>query len=198
MKRLVLVALWIMALALSAHAAGDTTTGLADTTVLIVRHGEKPDSGPGLSPEGEARAQAYVAYFQPFMLDGVPFRPDMLVASADSKNSARERLTLTPLSQALKLPIDQRFADHEVQNLVAALSTESHGKSILIAWHHGQLGKLIKAFGADPKTLLPNGKWPDDVFNWVVVLRFDHTGLLVPDSARVIRSEEHTSELQSP
>lgn len=189
MKRLVLVALWVMALALSAHAAGDSTTGLADTTVLIVRHGEKPDSGPGLSPEGEARAQAYVTYFRPFMLDGVAFRPDMLVASADSKSSARERLTLTPLSQALKLPIDQRFADHEVQNLVAALSTESHGKSILIAWHHGQLGKLIKAFGADPKALLPSGKWPDDVFNWVVVLRFDHTGQLEPDSVRVIEEK---------
>ncbi|WP_244571179.1 flagellar basal body-associated protein FliL [Mesorhizobium carmichaelinearum] len=189
MKRLVLAALWIMALALSAHAAGDSTSGLADTTVLIVRHGEKPDSGPGLSPEGEARAQAYVAYFQPFMLDGMAFRPDVLVASADSKSSARERLTLTPLSQALKLPIDQRFADHEVQNLVAALSTESHGKSILIAWHHGQLAKLIKAFSADPKTLLPNGKWPDDVFNWVVVLRFDQGGQLVPGSARVIEEK---------
>ncbi|WP_027059839.1 flagellar basal body-associated protein FliL [Mesorhizobium loti] len=189
MKRLVLAALWIMALALSAHAAGDSTTGLADATVLIVRHGEKPDSGPGLSPAGEARAQAYAAYFQPFMLDGAPFRPDMLVASADSKNSARERLTLTPLSEALKLPIDQRFADHEVQNLVAALSTESHGKSILIAWHHGQLAKLIKAFGADPKALLPDGKWPGDIFNWVVVLRFDHTGQLVPGSAKVIEEK---------
>ncbi|UVK57130.1 flagellar basal body-associated protein FliL [Mesorhizobium sp. AR02] len=157
--------------------------------MLIVRHGEKPDSGPGLSPAGEARAQAYVAYFQPFMLDGTPFRPDMLVASADSKNSARERLTLTPLSEALKLPIDQRFADREVQNLVAALSTESHGKSILIAWHHSQLGKLIKAFGADPQALLPNGKWPDDVFNWVVVLSFDHTGQLVRGSARVIEEK---------
>ncbi|MBZ9799300.1 flagellar basal body-associated protein FliL [Mesorhizobium sp. ES1-4] len=170
-------------------AAGDTTTGLADTTVLIVRHGEKPDSGPGLSPEGQARAQAYAAYFQHFMLDGTPLRPDVLVASADSKNSTRERLTLTPLSEALKLPIDQRFADREVQNLVAALSTESHGRSILIAWHHGQLGKLIKTFGADPKTLLPNGSWPDDVFNWVVVLRFDHTGQLVPGSARIVEEK---------
>ncbi|KAA3446392.1 flagellar basal body-associated protein FliL [Mesorhizobium sp. SARCC-RB16n] len=177
-----------MALALSAHAR-DTTTGLADATVLIVRHGEKPHGGPGLSTEGQARAQAYVAYFQPFMLDGAPFRPDVLVASADSKNSARERLTLTPLSEALKLPIDQRFADREVQNLVAALSTESHGKSILIAWHHGQLGKLIKAFGADPKALLPSGEWPGDVFNWVVVLRFDHAGQLVPGSARIVEEK---------
>lgn len=189
MTRTVLAALWMLALALSAHAAGDSTSGLADATVLIVRHGEKPDGGTGLSPEGEARAQAYVAYFQPFMLDGTPFRPNMLVASTDSKNSARERLTLTPLSEALKLPIDQRFADKDVKALVAALATETHGKSILIAWHHGELGKLIKAFGADPKALLPNGKWPGDVFNWVVVLRFDHAGQLVPGSARIIEEK---------
>ncbi|MBZ9995769.1 flagellar basal body-associated protein FliL [Mesorhizobium sp. BH1-1-4] len=189
MKRLVLVAAWMMALALSAHAAGDTLSGLADATVLIVRHGEKPDSGTGLSPAGEARAQAYVAYFQPFMLDGTPVRPDMLVASADSKNSARERLTLTPLAQALKLPIDQRFADKDVKGLVAALASETHGKSILIAWHHGQLSKLIKAFGVYPNALLPNGKWPRDVFNWVVVLRFDHAGQLVPGSTRIIEEK---------
>lgn len=60
MKRLVLAAVWVLTLALSAHAAGDTTTGLADATVLVVRHGEKPDSGTGLSPAGEARAQAHV------------------------------------------------------------------------------------------------------------------------------------------
>ncbi|QPC95153.1 flagellar basal body-associated protein FliL [Mesorhizobium sp. INR15] len=157
--------------------------------MLIVRHGEKPDSGTGLSPAGEARAQAYVAYFQPIMLDGVAFRPDVLVASADSKNSARERLTLAPLAQALKLPIDQRFADKDVKALVQALSTESHGKSILIAWHHGELPKLIHAFGADPTALLPTGKWPDDEFNWVVVLRFDPAGQLVPGSARVIEEK---------
>lgn len=190
MKHLAFAVLYLISAVLSAQvasAAGDTTTGLADATVLIVRHGEKPDSGPDLSPAGEARARAYASYFNPFILDGKPFRPDMLVASADSKNSARERLTLAPLAQALKLPIDQRFADREVQELVAALSSETHGKSILIAWHHGQLGKLIKAFGADPKALLPKGKWPDDEFNWLVVLRFDHTGQLVPGSAKIIQ-----------
>jgi hypothetical protein len=176
----------VLSVQASPAAAKDTTTGLADATVLIVRHGEKPDSGPDLSPAGEARARAYASYFHPFMLDGAPFVPDMLVASADSKNSARERLTLAPLAEALKLPIDQRFADREVQELVAALASETHGKSILIAWHHGQLGKLTKALGADPKALLPGGKWPGDEFNWIVALRFDHKGQLVPGAARII------------
>ena len=37
------------------------TGGLADTVVLIIRHAEKPASGFGLTPEGEARARAYEA-----------------------------------------------------------------------------------------------------------------------------------------
>ncbi|WP_296736434.1 flagellar basal body-associated protein FliL [Mesorhizobium sp.] len=188
MTRLVLAALWVMALALSAHAG--SKAGLADTTVLIVRHGEKPDSGTGLSPAGEARAKAYVRYFQPLKLDdGTSFRPDTLVATADSADSARERLTLAPLAEAMKLPIDQRFADKDVKPLVKALESESHGKSILIAWHHGELGKLIKAFGADPKALMPKGEWPDDVFDWVVVLRFDHAGQLIPDSPHIMEEK---------
>lgn len=186
MTRLVLAMLWAAALAFTAHA-GETTMGLAGATVLIVRHGEKPDNGAGLSPAGEARAKAYVRYFQPLSLDdGTSFHPDTLVATADSANSMRERLTLAPLAEALKLPIDQRFADNDVKPLVKALSSERHGKSILIAWHHGELAKLIKAFGADPKALLPHGKWPDDVFDWVVVLRFDQAGRLIPGSAHIM------------
>lgn len=187
MKRLVLAAAWLAIGVLAGQVAvAKERTGLADATVVIVRHGEKPDEGAGLSPAGEARAKAYVGYFEHLSLDGTPFKPDTLVASADSKNSARERLTLEPLAQALGLPIDQRFADKEVKQLAHALAGESHGKSVLIAWHHGELAKLIDALGADPATLLPDGRWPDDVFNWVVVLRYDHQGKLIPGSPRLL------------
>ncbi len=187
MKRLVFAAAWLVVGVLAAQVAvAKEKTGLADATVVIVRHGEKPDEGAGLSPAGEARAKAYVGYFEHLSLDGTPFRPDTLVASADSKNSARERLTLEPLAQALGLPIDQRFADKDVKQLAHALAGEGHGKSVLIAWHHGELAKLIDALGADPDKLLPDGRWPDDVFNWVVVLRYDHQGKLIPDSPQLL------------
>ncbi|UDL89017.1 histidine phosphatase family protein [Mesorhizobium sp. PAMC28654] len=189
MKAVVVGIFCLLATVLLAQAKSAGTGGLADATVVIIRHGEKPDSGTDLSPAGQAHAEAYVGYFQHLVLDGVPFRPDVLVASADSRNSARERLTLTPLSQALKLPIDQRFADKEVKPLFEALASESHGKSILIAWHHGELAKLLHAFGADPDALLPNGKWPGSVFNWTVVLRYDHAGQLIPGSAKIIQQD---------
>ncbi|WP_421916906.1 phosphoglycerate mutase family protein [Mesorhizobium sp.] len=189
MKAVVVGIFCLLATMLPAQAKSLDTSGLADATVVIIRHGEKPDSGPELSPQGQAHAQAYVGYFQHLVLNGVPFRPDMLVASADSRNSARERLTLTPLSQALNLPIDQRFADKDVKPLFEALASEQHGKSILIAWHHGELAKLLRAFGADPDALLPDGKWPGSVFNWTVVLRYDHAGQLVPGSAQIIQQD---------
>jgi hypothetical protein len=183
MKRLTWLALFFsvsiiptMAMAKHDHAAGD---GLADTTVMIIRHAEKPESGPGLTPAGEARAQAYVGYFQHFTVGGAPMVPNALYASADSKSSMRPRLTITPLSQALGLPIDNRFADKQTKEMADALRTETHGNHVLIAWHHGEIPKLIHDLGGDSAALFPGDKWPSDVFGWVVVLQYDHKGRLV-------------------
>jgi hypothetical protein len=38
----------------------------------------------------------------------------------------------------------------------------------------------------EPKTVLPHGKWPDSVFDWAIVLRFDRDGAVIPGSAKRI------------
>ena len=48
----------------------------------------------------------------------------------------------------------------------------------LIAWHHGKLAKLLADLGADTTTLLPDGDWPDNVYDWLIVLRYDADGRL--------------------
>jgi hypothetical protein len=174
----------------STSAALETpTVGLGDATVLIIRHAEKPDSGTGLSPAGEARAQAYVRYFQHLTLNGAAFRPDTLIATADSKNSARERLTLEPLSRALGIPLDLRFSNKDIVGLVHALTSEAHRKSVLIAWHHGTLPQIIEARGGDPHAVLPDGYWPDNVFDAVVALRYDDDGKFIPGSEQLIHED---------
>src|ERR1700735_5673355 len=60
---------------------------LANNTVLIVRHTEKPETGTGLTPQGEERARLYAKYFQPFQEDGLSIPVDSLYAGADSKSS---------------------------------------------------------------------------------------------------------------
>jgi len=158
--------------------------GLADATILIIRHAEKPDSGPGLAPEGEQRAKAYVNYFQNYKIGTETFKVDALIGSANSGESHRPELTLQPLSKALHLPIDVRFRDKDYEYLVNDLHVRPRGKTILICWHHGEIPGLLAALGADPEAVLHKGDWPNKVFSWVMQLRFDHDGHLL-DSTRV-------------
>ncbi len=113
-------------------------SGLAGDTLLIVRHAEKPDGegNPGLAPAGEARAKAYADYFAHLQIDGAPVKIGTIIASSDSENSARPRLTVTPFSQASGIKIEQPFPDKEVKALAHWLAAGSPNRTILIAWHH--------------------------------------------------------------
>jgi hypothetical protein len=157
-----------------------------DAVILIIRHAEKPDSGTDLSPAGHQRAEAYISHFKSFSVDSEPLLLDTLYATADSKQSHRPRLTIEPLSKALHLQIRNQFKDREFNQLAADISSRRHDKRILICWHHGEIPELLCALGADPAKLLPKGKWPTAEFGWVLQLRYDHDGRLIPDGARRI------------
>jgi hypothetical protein len=168
------------------HDADGSTQGLRNVTVLIIRHAEKPDNGSGLTPRGEQRAVAYADYFDPLRLDDATLQPQRLISTSDSKDSERPRLTLTPLATRLQLPIEQRFADKQVDKLVGSLREQNQASVVLIAWHHGKLDELINAFGANADSLLGRDKWPGDVYNWVVVLHFDDRGELIPSRSQLV------------
>jgi hypothetical protein len=158
------------------------STEMAGVTILIVRHAEKPESGSDLAPAGRTRAAAYARYFNPFSAAaGDSFTPDMLIASKDTTKSDRPELTLEPLSVAVGLRIDTRFANHDVKGLAEALRSTAHGKHILIAWHHGHVPKLIRGLGGDPARVLPDGEWPENVYDWVGELSFDSDGRLTDE-----------------
>ena len=157
---------------------------LASNTVLVIRHAEKPDTGAGLTEKGERRAKLYAQYFEPFTEDGLRFKVDDLYAGADSENSIRPRLTLEPLSHATGMPLHVEVGTKDPEKLVRTLRTSVHGAHPLIAWRHGQIPALLQAFGADPAAVLPQGKWPDEVYDWVVVLRFNTAG--APQSEKLL------------
>ena len=159
---------------------------LANATVYLIRHAEKPDAGPSLTPAGERRAQAYVAYLQRDPIDGKPLAVTHVFAAQDSAKSVRPRLTAEPIARASGLVVDLRFRDKEPDALVRELRTRGHGDRILVVWRHGGIPRLVEALGGDPKSFLPKGKWPDLVYDRVDVLRFDRRGSLLPARSRTV------------
>jgi broad specificity phosphatase PhoE len=167
----------------------DAQDGPKNSVVLIIRHAESPESGHGLSPRGEERAKAYANYFQNFTVDSKRLEPNAVLVAADSKHSHRPRLTVQPFAKAANLPIDNRFANKQPADLATELRTNYQGKIILVCWHHGQIPALLRALGASPEALLPNGKWPRDVYDWVIMFSFDENGHAIPGSTK--RINEH-------
>ena len=169
--------------------AADAQDGPKSAVVLIIRHAEDADSGEGISPRGQERAEAYKNYFLNFTVDSKRREPAVIFAAKDSKKSHRPRLTMEPFAKAANLKIDMRFGNDKSADLAAELRANQQGKVILVCWRHPYIPALLSALGATPETFLPNGKWPGAVFDWIILLTFDQDGHLIPSSSR--RTNEH-------
>ena len=169
--------------------AAEAQEGPKNSVVLIIRHAEDAGSGHGLSARGEERAEAYKKYFLNFTVDSKRRVPEAVLVAADSKQSHRPRLTVEPFAKAAKLSINSSFGNKQPADLAAELRANYQGKEILVCWHHGQIPALLRALEAAPETLLPNGKWPKNVYDWVIMASFDENGHVIPGSTR--RINEH-------
>ena len=167
----------------------DAQDGPKNSVVLIIRHAEDADSGNGISPRGQERAEAYKNYFLNFTVDSTRREPSVVFAATDSKRSHRPRLTVEPFAKAANLKIDTRFGNNQSVELAADLRANQQGKCILICWRHPYVPNLLRALGANPESFLPNGKWPGSVYDWVILLSFDQNGHLIPASSK--RITEH-------
>src|SRR5262249_6204823 len=154
------------------------------------------DGGPHLSIRGSARATALPSLFvpiapqldckleheakkfkglyQPVPLKGKAARflqPNFIFATKGSKHSNRPVETVTPLSVAVSLAIDDGFADNDSAITKMAntiLQNASYaGKVVLICWHHGKIPKVANALGVSNP---PN--WDGKVFDRVWQITF--------------------------
>lgn len=171
MRKIALPALIAVVAFASFHA--EAGPGPKNATVMIIRHAEDPETGPGISAAGEARAKFYAGYSWP------GGRPDLLIAASGSQKSQRPRLTLEPLSRATGLPIHAGFNDENPGGVARYFLKAGSGKTILIAWRHKETPMLISALGGKPSSVLPGGSWPKSVYNWTVVLKFDSDGNVI-------------------
>jgi len=194
-KALALVAAVIVSVLSIETGQAKSSSQLTNATVLIIRHAETPEIGKHLSSAGVRRAHAYVGYFESLRVASRPVKIDHLFAARESKNSDRPRETLLPLSNSLRKKIHTNFDLSESQELFEKVRRSYSGQTVLICWHHGEIPDLLKTLGADPRALLPKGKWPDDVFGWLVVLQYDKLGHVF---ARVLNEKIAPDDINDP
>ncbi len=170
-RRLALAATLLAALGLP--AAADETV----ETIVLVRHGEKPEAGLGqLSCRGLARALALPEVIaRELGRPDVVFAPDPSVRKPDGGvdyDYVRPLATIEPTAIRYGLPVDTRFGWNDVDGLAAALTvpTLAHAR-VLVAWEHKEIvslsRKLIAEAGGDP-AVVP--KWKGDDFDAIHVL----------------------------
>ena len=172
-SRFVVTVLCIFALAHTAR------TCPRDVTILLIRHAEKSADTKELTPAGEARAKAYVTYFQNYQIEGKSLKLAAIYATTDSKKSHRTRATVEPVATELGLKVNNSFENKDFSSMVADLEAHHTGEGVLICWHHGKIPELLRVLGADPAVLLPGGEWPEDKFTWLIELRYDADGKLL-------------------
>lgn len=133
-------------------------------TILIIRHAEKLTDGRlDLSPTGFERAKLIPKLFLPGARPDLP-TPQVLIATHVSPHSNRPVETITPLAEAVHLPIDNTIENDNYPALAAELLSGKYaGKVVLVSWHHGKIPQLATALGATP----PYTPWPDQQFDRV-------------------------------
>jgi len=133
--------------------------------VIIIRHGEKPDEGDGLSELGKRRAQ-YIARCMSQEQPTVALpagKPSYVMAShGKDDHSHRPIDTVAPLAAALGLKLDEGtyFKDSKgfAQHIQSVLQPKS---TLVVAWHHGEIAELVKELLGQEQWRLGDLAWPD-------------------------------------
>ena len=153
-----------------------SSSALADTTIVIVRHGEKPEQGLGqLTCRGLNRALGLA----PVLLSryGKPvaiYAPNPAAKKMDKGVAyayVRPLATIEPLAVRVGLPVNVDWGMAEIGPLADALQARTEGTQV-VAWEHHYAEKLAKHLleiaGGNPAEV---PVWDDADFDSIYVVR---------------------------
>ena len=177
--------------------------------VMIIRHGEKPDGttlgidengdedDSSLTTVGWERAHALVDLFDP--PHGTPpsplARPDRIYAAGvtDDGEGQRTRETVTPLADALGVPVDTELGRGDEKKLVEDVLAQSG--STLISWQHGGIPEIVDDFpSVSPK---PPEEWPSDRFDVVWTLTRTADGWHFTQTPELVLTDDHAGVIEN-
>lgn len=137
-------------------------------TVVIIRHGEKPDTGDNLSCQGFNRSlQIPKSLDKQFKTASFVYVPKIKTGTHTS--SVRMFQTVTPYVVKHNLAVNSSFKETDQKQVAAEVLTRSG--IVLLVWEHGNIQGVAKALGVK-KAPSWNGKDFDSI--WVIT--FDKKG----------------------
>ena len=164
--------------AAAAAAAADGTE-----TIVMIRHGEKPEAGLGqLDCQGLNRALALPAVLKrQFGVPDALFAPDPAVMKTDSGKPydyIRPLATIEPSAIAFGMPVNTSIGVADWAALARLLQTPPYAHAlVIVAWEHSDIVKLARAIvtaqGGDPGRV---PEWNGKDFDSIYVLRIARDG----------------------
>ncbi|KAJ5667779.1 uncharacterized protein N7477_006349 [Penicillium maclennaniae] len=133
------------------------TLAVADPTVYLIRHGEKPDSGDGLNAQGLERAQCLRNVF------GASSGYDIghIMAQTPSSSGKRQRPydTVEPLAEDLGLTVDTSCDRDDPKCVQKVVDNYTGSGNILICWEHDALTDIVEQLGDDNAPDYPDDRY---------------------------------------
>ncbi|KAJ4350029.1 uncharacterized protein N0V89_008650 [Didymosphaeria variabile] len=132
------------------------TLAAAEPTVYLIRHGEKPDSGNGLSAAGQQRAQCLRSVFGATS----KYQIGHIMAQTPKSDGKRKRPydTVAPLAADLGLSVDTSCDRDDAKCVEDVVKGYTGSGNILICWEHDALSDIVDELGKDDNP----PSYPDD------------------------------------
>ncbi len=151
-----------------------TATPSDGLKVVIIRHGEKPDSGDNLSCQGENRAlQLPAVLYKKFNVPNYSYVP--MLALGKSTSHARMFQTITPFAIQYNLTVNSKYGEKDT----AKAAGDVMGKigTVLMVWEHSEIQSLATNLGVKNAPA-----WNGDDFDSIWVITYQKgKATLTPD-----------------
>jgi hypothetical protein len=181
-----MLAPFLVCCAKQAAASGGERIGAGTETIVIIRHGEKPEHGLGqLTCKGLNRALALPKVLGQFGTPAAIYAPNPAIQMFDNFSEHTHRYsyvrplaTIEPTAIQLGMPVDTQFGYADYDGLHNELTAAKYrNATIFVVWEHHMAVNLAKALlsdhGGDPGAV---PTWPRDDFDsiYVITITTDH------------------------
>ncbi len=128
----------------------------AHPTVYLIRHGEKPIRGNGLSPQGITRSQCLVNIFRARS----EYNIGHIMAQKPKKSGSQQRPydTVAPLAKSLNMTVDTSCERDDSACVANVVGNYTGRGNILICWEHKRLTDIVTALGDSNAPTYPDAR----------------------------------------